>query len=385
MNSSPTHPRRLHLDPDMLANPSTISPSPSPPSPSSPSIAQPFSPHIPLSSSKSSDPSETSSPTCSTSSTPSCTSLPSAEASSVPMLNPEIARRLIEGQNLASSASPRLSPKVEIVPTRRLGPAEGSQLRRTGVEVTPATQRKAALDFLIREMRALEVDSRLKLQLQAQVDELQTELRRARGLAEMYCRRISMLEAELIRERRERLTASPQSDEYTRMHSNTPAHAPTHTPDKTIHSSCDSAANSTMPSPADGATFAATRLPTPSPTKQLVPCADQHAATTRGFATSLADAAAKLPAMSESPPLSVDCGEDTSFAPSGTVKPTSQVGQSLLASDDVSDGHSDANSRANADSHTAPSTKAPVSDGTSVTRASPSAEAEPLEMILTFL
>mmetsp|Transcript_33718 Transcript_33718/g.55679 ORF Transcript_33718/g.55679 Transcript_33718/m.55679 type:complete len:328 (+) Transcript_33718:92-1075(+) len=62
-------------------------------------------------------------------------------------------------------------------------------------------KRRAALDFLGKELRQLEVEAVLKKQLEQQVESLMEELRRSQGTAAMYLRRIEMLEAELLRER----------------------------------------------------------------------------------------------------------------------------------------------------------------------------------------
>jgi hypothetical protein len=64
-----------------------------------------------------------------------------------------------------------------------------------------AQQRRAALDFLSRELRSLEIDASHSRKLEARIEALNEELLQAQQAAQMYMRRCDMLESELQRER----------------------------------------------------------------------------------------------------------------------------------------------------------------------------------------
>ena len=68
-------------------------------------------------------------------------------------------------------------------------------------EASPSARRRSALDFLGRELRALEVDSMLKKQMEGELAEAKEALRRSHELNEMLNRRIELLEDTLRRER----------------------------------------------------------------------------------------------------------------------------------------------------------------------------------------
>jgi small-conductance mechanosensitive channel len=74
----------------------------------------------------------------------------------------------------------------------------------------PAKQRRAALDFLSRELQALEIDQRVKRDLETQVGSLEEKLARSEQLNQQYLRRIQMLEQELQQARR--AAAPPPAD-----------------------------------------------------------------------------------------------------------------------------------------------------------------------------
>ena len=61
----------------------------------------------------------------------------------------------------------------------------------------PARQRRAALDFLARELQALEIESRVKQDLETRVSSLERDLHRSEQLNAQYLRRIDMLEQQL--------------------------------------------------------------------------------------------------------------------------------------------------------------------------------------------
>jgi hypothetical protein len=61
----------------------------------------------------------------------------------------------------------------------------------------PARQRRAALDFLARELQALEIESRVKQDLETRVSSLERDLQRSEQLNAQYLRRIDMLEQQL--------------------------------------------------------------------------------------------------------------------------------------------------------------------------------------------
>lgn len=65
----------------------------------------------------------------------------------------------------------------------------------------PSRQRRGALDFLAREFQSLEVDARLKQDLEKQVSSLEERLERSEQLNGQYLRRIHMLEETLTLER----------------------------------------------------------------------------------------------------------------------------------------------------------------------------------------
>ena len=65
----------------------------------------------------------------------------------------------------------------------------------------PARQRRAALDFLARELQALEIESRVKQDLETQVSSLEHDLQRSEQLNAQYLRRIEMLEQQLLHAR----------------------------------------------------------------------------------------------------------------------------------------------------------------------------------------
>ena len=67
----------------------------------------------------------------------------------------------------------------------------------------PARQRRAALDFLARELQALEIESRVKQDLETQVSSLEHDLQRSEQLNAQYLRRIDMLEQQLLHARGE--------------------------------------------------------------------------------------------------------------------------------------------------------------------------------------
>ena len=67
----------------------------------------------------------------------------------------------------------------------------------------PARQRRAALDFLARELQALEIESRVKQDLEMQVSSLEHDLQRSEQLNAQYLRRIEMLEQQLLHARGE--------------------------------------------------------------------------------------------------------------------------------------------------------------------------------------
>ena len=76
-------------------------------------------------------------------------------------------------------------------------------------EAPPSARRRSALDFLGRELRALEVDSMLKKQMEGELAEAKEALRRSHELNEMLNRRIELLEDTLRRERAARGDAEP--------------------------------------------------------------------------------------------------------------------------------------------------------------------------------
>ena len=61
----------------------------------------------------------------------------------------------------------------------------------------PARQRRAALDFLARELQALEIESGVKQDLETRVSSLERDLHRSEQLNAQYLRRIDMLEQQL--------------------------------------------------------------------------------------------------------------------------------------------------------------------------------------------
>ena len=73
----------------------------------------------------------------------------------------------------------------------------------------PSRQRRAALDFLAREFQSLEVDARLKQDLEEQVSSLEERLDRSEQLNAQYLRRIDMLEEMLRKERAGESAAAP--------------------------------------------------------------------------------------------------------------------------------------------------------------------------------
>ena len=88
-------------------------------------------------------------------------------------------------------ARPQLSPNVGAA-----GPHRPPDPRRS-----PGAQRRAALDFLSKSIRDLEIAERCSAAHEERAKRLENELRRADELAEQYLRRCNMLEAELQRER----------------------------------------------------------------------------------------------------------------------------------------------------------------------------------------
>ena len=73
----------------------------------------------------------------------------------------------------------------------------------------PSRQRRVALDFLAREFQSLEVDARLKQDLEEQVSSLEERLERSEQLNAQYLRRIEMLEEMLRKERAGESAAAP--------------------------------------------------------------------------------------------------------------------------------------------------------------------------------
>jgi len=88
------------------------------------------------------------------------------------------------------------------------------QMRPSPLQMRPpagshAAQRRAALDFLTKELRSLEVEEVLKRTLERQAEQLRAELQRANTRMEQQERRIRMLERELQAEREARRTGAP--------------------------------------------------------------------------------------------------------------------------------------------------------------------------------
>ena len=72
---------------------------------------------------------------------------------------------------------------------------------------TPVAQRRAAIDFLSRELRGLEIEVLQTRKLEERLAALDQELNQAKAAASMYMRRCDMLETELAQERALRLGA----------------------------------------------------------------------------------------------------------------------------------------------------------------------------------
>jgi len=72
----------------------------------------------------------------------------------------------------------------------------------------PPAQRRACIEYLSRELRALEIEASHSRALQDRVDELEARVKRAEGAAQMWMRRCDMLEAALLEERQSKGGAS---------------------------------------------------------------------------------------------------------------------------------------------------------------------------------
>ena len=94
---------------------------------------------------------------------------------------------------MADGSSPRDDLTLHELP-RRGATAPRPPNCVSGAGGVPAKQRRAALDFLARELQALEIDQRVKHDLENQVTSLEERLGRSEQLNEQYLRRIHMLE-----------------------------------------------------------------------------------------------------------------------------------------------------------------------------------------------
>jgi len=107
-------------------------------------------------------------------------------------------------------------------PTRQApAPPTAESIRRRGATapLPPAcvgnggspSQRRAALEFLTRELRSLELEANQTAKLEQHVEVLQAQLKRAEQTANMYMRRCQMLEDTLQRERSGKIAAPADS------------------------------------------------------------------------------------------------------------------------------------------------------------------------------
>jgi len=105
---------------------------------------------------------------------------------------------LPEDPDAAPSPAPPARPAPEIVRKRGATAPKPPACVGNG---PPQSQRRAAIDFLSRELRTLEIEASHTAQLEDRIEILEAQCKRAEQTAQMFLRRCQMLEEELKLER----------------------------------------------------------------------------------------------------------------------------------------------------------------------------------------